>query len=135
MEGTSLFTVFITGLLAGGLSCMAVQGGLLTATLAQRQHEKLHTQANRGNLLPVFFFLLAKLAAYTLLGFLLGWVGSVIQLSLQARIIIQLIVVLFMIGTALHLLNVHPVFRYFVIQPPRFLTRLVSRQSKRHDIF
>lgn len=34
-----------------------------------------------------------------------------------------------MVGTALNLLEIHPIFRYFVIQPPRFLTRLLRGQS------
>jgi hypothetical protein len=33
------------------------------------------------------------------------------------------------------MLNVHPIFRYFVIQPPKFLTRLVRNQAKSQDIF
>jgi len=35
-DGASLPLVFLTGLLAGGLTCLAVQGGLLATTLAQR---------------------------------------------------------------------------------------------------
>jgi len=40
-----------------------------------------------------------------------------------------------MIVVALNLLNVHPVFRYAIIQPPRFLTKLVRNQSKSKDLF
>ena len=47
----------------------------------------------------------------------------------------QLVVVIFMLGTALNILNVHPVFRYFVIQPPKFLTRLVRKQSRNSNLF
>ena len=47
----------------------------------------------------------------------------------------QITVVIFMLGTALNILNVHPIFRYFVIQPPKFLTRLVRKQSKSQDVF
>lgn len=47
----------------------------------------------------------------------------------------QVFVAIFMIGTALNILNVHPIFRYFVIQPPKFLTRLVRNQSKSKSLF
>lgn len=130
----NLFTIFTTGLLTGGLSCMAVQGGLLTATLAQREEEKIKEKA-KGKMLPIASFLIAKLLAYTLLGFFLGWIGSVLQLNLQTQVIVQFAVVVFMLGTALNLLHVHPIFRYFVLQPPRFLTRFIRQQSKRGDIF
>jgi len=132
----NLWGVFLTGLFAGGLTCLAVQGGLLTATLAQREEEKLEDQTKKsGNAVPILSFLTAKLIAYTILGFLLGWFGSLFQLSAGAQTILQFAVVIFMVGTAFNILNVHPIFRYFVIQPPHFLTRLVRKQSKSSNIF
>lgn len=131
----NLFLIFTTGLLIGGVSCLAVQGGLLASTLAERENEKLIHHTGVHTIVPVSSFLIAKLVAYTLLGLLLGWLGSVAQLSLQTHLVLQFAVVVFMVGTALNLLNVHPLFRYFVIQPPRFLTRLIRQQSRRHDIF
>ncbi len=135
MNNTSLIGIFLTGFFVGGLTCMAVQGGLLATTIAQREEERLKENAKKGSALPILAFVIAKLAAYTLLGFLLGWFGSAFQLSLNAKTIIQFAIVIFMIGTALNILEVHPIFRYFVIQPPRFLTRLVRKQSKSKDVF
>ena len=40
-----------------------------------------------------------------------------------------------MLGTAGSLLNLHPIFRYFIIQPPKFLTRRVRSQAKSRSIF
>lgn len=118
---------------------MAVQGGLLATTIAQREElayeDKLGKKAKRGHAAPILWFLLAKLIAYTILGVLLGWFGSLFQLSLRAQTIMQLAVGIFMIGTALALLEAHPIFRYFIIQPPKFLTRLVRKESKSHDAF
>ncbi len=132
----NLWTIFLTGLLTGGLTCLAVQGGLLAATIAQKEEEDLKTKTKQtGNALPILSFLVAKLIAYTILGFLLGWFGSLFQLSITTQVIMQLAVVIFMVGTALNLLNVHPVFRYFIIQPPKALTHLVKNQSKSKSIF
>lgn len=132
----NLEAIFLTGLLTGGLTCLAVQGGLLASTIAQREQDKLTAKTKAsGNALPILSFLIAKLAAYTLLGFLLGWFGSLFQLSLPAQIFMQLAVAIFMIGTAFSLLNLHPIFRYFIIQPPRFLTRLVRKESKSKSFF
>ena len=114
---------------------MAVQGGLLAATIAQHEEERLKEKAKKGAAMPIIAFIVAKIAAYTLLGFLLGWLGSAFQLSLTAKTIVQFAVVIFMIGTALNILEVHPIFRYFIIQPPKFLTRLVRKQSKNKDAF
>jgi sulfite exporter TauE/SafE len=138
----NLWAVFLTGLVTGGLTCLAVQGGLLAATIAQREEQKLTDKILQqrsgqavGNALPILSFLIAKLVVYTLLGFLLGVLGSVVQLSLTAKVIMQFAVAIFMLGTAFNILNVHPIFRYFAIQPPKFLTRLVRKQSKRGDLF
>lgn len=136
MGNTNLMTIFLTGLLTGGLTCMAVQGGLLAATLAQREEERLKQKVKKtGNALPIIAFLVAKITAYTILGFLLGWFGSLFKLSLTTQVILQFAIAIFMIGTALNILNVHPIFRYFVIQPPKFLTRIVRKQSKSADLF
>ncbi len=132
----NLITIFLTGLITGGLTCMAVQGGLLAATLAQREEEKLKNNLKKGgNALPILSFLIAKLTAYTIFGFLLGLLGSFFTLSISAKVIMQIAVVIFMLGTAFNILEIHPIFRYFIIQPPKFLTRLVRKQSKSQDIF
>lgn len=131
-----IITIFVTGLFAGGLTCLAVQGGLLASSIAQQEENKLEEEAKRfGHLLPILSFLITRLVAYTILGLLLGSIGSVFQLSLSARVFLQFAAVVFMVGTALNLLQVHPIFRYFVIQPPKFLTRLVKNQSKSKAVF
>lgn len=137
MGNANLITIFITGLFVGGLTCMAVQGGLLAATIAQSEEERLKDKVKngKGSALLILAFVLAKLAAYTLLGFLLGLLGSAFQLSLTVKTILNFAVAIFMIGTALSILDVHPIFRYFIIQPPRFLTRIVRKQSKSGDMF
>lgn len=131
----NLATVFLTGLLTGGLTCMAVQGGLLAATLATAEEERLEEKAKGGNALPILAFLISKLIAYTILGALLGFLGSFFQLSIPLRVMLQIAVAIFMIGTAANILEIHPIFRYFAIQPPKFLTRFVRNQSKSKSIF
>src|SRR3989344_5362816 len=136
MENTSLWIIFTTGLLTGGLTCLAVQGGLLASAIAQREEEHLREKAvKKGNALPILAFVIAKLAAYTILGLLLGWFGSLFELSLSAQAVLQIAVAIFMIGTAGALLNLHPIFRYFIIQPPRFITRRIRNISKSGDLF
>ena len=139
MKDINLLTIFLTGLLTGGLTCLAVQGGLLASTIAQREEEhmkeKLKDRLKEGHALPILSFLTAKLAAYTILGFLLGALGSFFKLSVTAQVALQVGVSLFMVGTALALVDAHPSFRYFILQPPKFLTRRVRSQSKSGNIF
>jgi uncharacterized protein len=144
----NLWLIFITGLTTGGLTCLAVQGGLLATAITRQKQVEVSRQAQQGtgsttqtsiqlpdNPRPIVYFLAAKLVSYTLLGFLLGALGSVVQLSPTVRAVMLLLAGLFMIATALNMLNVHPIFRYAVIQPPRFLTRLVRDQAKSEEVF
>jgi sulfite exporter TauE/SafE len=129
---------FITGLTTGGLSCMAVQGGLVAGSLADRiekeQWEKGNNKGKRKRLaVPILLFLTSKLVAYTLLGFLLGAIGSVLSLSSTTRGIMQIAIAVFMIGNGLRMLNIHPIFRYFSFEPPAFITRYIRRRSKTKD--
>ncbi len=128
---------FITGLTTGGLSCLAVQGGLLASSLARQIEQDMLHQPQKGakpgrpqTALPITLFLAAKLAAYTLLGFLLGALGSVLTLNTTLRAILLIAIGIFMVGNALRMFNVHPSFRYFAIEPPKFITRYIRRTSK-----
>jgi sulfite exporter TauE/SafE len=151
-----LIVAFITGLTTGGLSCLAVQGGLLASSLEQQLEQQLDMQieqeiAARRNrrsgkkknkvilhphlAIPILLFLAAKLVAYTLLGFLLGALGSVLQLNATTRAILLIAVGIFMVGNALRMFNVHPIFRYFAIEPPKFITRYIRRKAKNGESF
>jgi sulfite exporter TauE/SafE len=129
-----LILAFITGLTTGGLSCLAVQGGLLAGSLA-RQIEQDLLVARAGPLrpniaLPIALFLAAKLAAYTLLGALLGLVGAFLTPDPITRAGLMIFIGVVMVGNGLRMLNVHPIFRYFVIEPPRFITRAIRRTAR-----
>lgn len=125
----SLWLVFLTGLSIGGLSCVAVQGGLLATSIAARAVER-HAGAVtiRAQLLPVTLFLGAKLLAYTLLGAILGLVGSKIPIGLQAWLMIA--VGLFMLMVVAQMYDLHPLFRLIAFRPPKALQRLLRARSK-----
>ena len=133
---SQLMVAFVTGLTTGGLSCLAVQGGLLASSLAHQIEQDYAAQVTQkkslraNSALPIFLFLVAKLAAYTLLGALLGLLGSYLTLSPFTRALLMIAIGVFMIGNALRMFNVHPIFRYFSIEPPKFITRYIRRTAK-----
>ena len=88
---SQLIVAFVTGLTTGGLSCLAVQGGLLASSLAhqieqdyleqaaqpkKQRGKKMQVQARSNTAVPILLFLGAKVVAYTFLGALLGLLGS-----------------------------------------------------------
>jgi sulfite exporter TauE/SafE len=145
---SQLLVAFVTGITTGGLSCLAVQGGLLASSLAHQIEQdyveqsaqpkkkgkvKVTVAARSSSALPILLFLIAKLVAYTLLGALLGWLGSYLTLSPMTRAILMIAIGVFMIGNALRMFNVHPIFRYFSVEPPKFITRYIRRTAKGTD--
>lgn len=122
-----LWTIFLTGLTTGGLTCVAVQGGLLAGYLATRTGEGAATW--RSAIMPTALFLGAKLLVYSILGLALGALGGIFQLSLGLRVTLQIVVGLFMIVSALQLLNVHPFFHRFQLRTPHALRRVIRRSA------
>ena len=115
---------------------MAVQGGILASIITSREEEEIQHKVKRKNSLwPVAAFLGAKLVAYTILGVLLGVIGQTLALTDTARTVMQFVAGGYMIAVALNLLNVHPIFRYVLIQPPHFLRQFVNNQTTRKDLF
>lgn len=129
---SGLWLVFLTGLSVGGLSCLAVQGGLLTATIMRREHQAFGTDAPAGvagRLGAVVQFLAAKTVAYTLLGAALGFFGSKIPTAVQGWLLVA--VGLFMLIVVLQMFDAHPVVRRFAFQPPKRVQRLIRAEAKR----
>ena len=81
------------------------------------------------DLAPVSGFLAGKLAAYTVLGGLLGALGGVVQLSPEARTWLQIGAGLLIITFGLAQLGV-PGFRRIVVEPPASWTRLVRNRAR-----
>lgn len=119
--------IFLTGLTSGGISCAAIQGGLLAAAIANQPSRKPHLQVGS--------FLLAKLLIHTLVGFILGYIGLAFQPNLSILLIFQCLTALYLMASALNLLDVHPIFRHVIIQPPKFLFKIFKRTSGLSDWF
>ncbi|MBF6456096.1 MULTISPECIES: sulfite exporter TauE/SafE family protein [Nocardia] len=130
----NLVAVLATGLFAGGVSCAAVQGGLLTGMIA-RQRTTTPAPPRRiwarvgEDLTPVAGFLIGKLVSHTLLGAALGGLGSAVQLSVAARTWLQIGAGLLIIVFALAQLGV-PGFRKIVIEPPASWMRVVRKGAR-----
>jgi len=131
----NIWLAFVTGLTTGGISCLAVQGGLLTSAVTPSSAEALEGQAKFTKLSKVGSFLIAKLIAYSLLGFGLGALGSTLTLTPRLLGWMQIFAGLFMLATAARLLNIHPIFRYFQIQPPKSVFRFLRDETKSKNIF
>src|SRR5437588_4689622 len=135
----SLWAVFLTGLLAGGASCAAVQGGLLAGAVARRrQGHSAPVPAGRAappmapsrtdDTVPVAGFLAGKLLSHAALGAALGALGGAVELGFQARALLQIAAGVLMVLLAADLLGVRTV-RRLLPEPPASWGRLVRRSG------
>lgn len=152
----NLISVLVTGLFAGGVSCAAVQGGLLAGLLTRMRSRELSgtregvsvvsksdaarprgTDLNHRSplssltedLVPVGGFLAGKLVSHSLLGLLLGALGGAVQLSVGTRTSVQIVAGLLIVAFGLAQLGV-PWFRNLVIEPPRSWMRFVRDRAR-----
>lgn len=154
----NLAAILVTGLFAGGASCAAVQGGLLTGlvarqrkvsepvtvgrTAATRAAPSTGPAATPGNwrarladdLAPVGGFLAGKLVSHTMLGALLGGIGTAVELSAHTRAWAQLLAGALIICFGLAQLEIGP-FKRFVITPPASWLRVVRGRARSQAAF
>lgn len=128
-----VWLAFLTGLTTGGISCLAVQGGLLATAVTDRGDKG--NQGLQKKMPLVALFIATKLLGYTTLGFILGFIGSTLTVAPKVMGWVQIAAGLFMIATALRMIDAHPIFRYFVIQPPRWAFRMMKNTSKSQSLF
>lgn len=125
----SPFTALITGLTTGGLTCFAVQGGLLIGLLARRNEGDEVLTGWRRLFLPVSAFLAAKIVAYTTLGLGLGWLGNRLSISSGAQIALQVVAGLFMVVAGIRLIVPHWL-PWLTITPPAGVRRFIRQRAK-----
>lgn len=125
----NFYTALITGLTTGGLTCLAVQGGLLIGLLAKQQSPDKPAPGWQRLVLPVSGFLIAKIISYTVFGFLLGLVGSRLQFTTTAQIWVQGIAAAIMILTGIRIIWPHWL-PWLAVNPPASVRRFIRRSAK-----
>lgn len=128
-------TALLTGLGTGGLTCLAVQGGLLIGLLAKKDDaQQQQAKGWQRLILPVSGFLVAKVIVYTLFGFLLGALGARFQFSTTALAWLQALAAVFIILTGIRI--IWPRWLpWLAITPPAAVRRMVRRSAKSELLF
>ncbi|OIO44880.1 MAG: hypothetical protein AUJ25_03180 [Parcubacteria group bacterium CG1_02_37_13] len=125
---SSLPAFLLFGLLAGFSSCAALVGGLVLSL--SKQWDGLYGQKNstKDKLQPHFMFNLGRVLGFTLLGAILGIVGSKLQFTLGLAPFLVIAVSIMMIFLALQMLGIKA-FRNFQLTMPRSVTRYVANEK------
>lgn len=124
----SLPFVLLLGVVAGFSTCMAIVGGMVLAVSAR--FSERHPEASlRQKFLPDVYFNLGRIAGFSVLGAVLGWLGSTFQLSSFSvgTLIVFVSIIMLLIG--LQLLELFPRLSAWKLMLPKGIARALGIQS------
>jgi sulfite exporter TauE/SafE len=126
------FMLFVIGLLTSA-HCVAMCGGInisqcIPAVTASATNSK-SAPHKLAAAVPSLTYNLGRIISYTVIGALIGLLGSVITLSGTFKGAIQLLAGVFMVLMALSMLDVVPSLRRFALHLPAPLAKLVSGEG------
>lgn len=122
---SSLPVVFIIGLTAGLSTCMALVGGLVLGASA-RFAEKHPSATSLQKFKPHLFFNLGRIISFFILGGVIGFAGSIFQLSLSSLGYLTILVGGVMLILGIKLMEISPKVSRFNLTLPKQLTHFLG---------
>ncbi|HHV64457.1 MAG TPA: heavy metal transporter [Peptococcaceae bacterium] len=120
--------LFVVGLLTS-LHCVAMCGGI---NLSQCVTGKIGSDSkNIAKLKPSFLYNSGRVISYTLVGGIVGGLGSVISLSGWAKGIVAIFAGIMMVIMGLNMLNVFPALKRLNPRMPKIFGRLAGEKASR----
>mgnify|MGYP000925820023 CR=1 FL=1 len=128
-EGMSYGMLFVIGLLTS-VHCVAMCGGInLSQCVPQRPAQQ--TEGGKFSALtPSILYNLGRVISYTVIGGIVGAIGSVISFSGAAKGIVQLAAGVFMVIMGLNMLNIFPWLRKLNPRMPKIFARKINSQKR-----
>ncbi len=124
-EGMSYGMLFVIGLITS-VHCVAMCGGLsLSQCIPQA------AKSGVSAVLPTILYNLGRVISYTVVGGIVGALGSVISLSGPFKGLIQLLAGVFMVVMGVNMLGLFPSLRVLTPRLPRFLRSRVEKARQK----
>ena len=118
--------LFVVGLLTG-FHCVSMCGGFVVSYTTKDAKE------GRSSYKSHLMYGTGKLISYTVIGAAFGLIGSIIAFTPFMRGVAGIIAGLFLVIFGLNMLNVIPYLRKIRIRTPRFVSRFVGKESRKHS--
>ncbi|MGC9321681.1 MAG: sulfite exporter TauE/SafE family protein, partial [Kosmotogaceae bacterium] len=126
-SSSSLVGFFLFGLVAGISSCAALVGGLILSVSKHWYSLYGSEDSFLQKLQPHLIFHAGRLVSYSLFGFLLGWLGQSLKISLTFSSILVIAVSIVMFIIALQMLGIYTVS----LSIPPFLRKALTADKSR----
>ncbi|MDR2750652.1 MAG: sulfite exporter TauE/SafE family protein [Clostridiales bacterium] len=121
--------LFIIGILTS-VHCVAMCGGI---NLSQCIPKSARKGDSASTLRPSLLYNAGRVASYTIIGGVVGALGSVVTPSGAFRGAIQLIAGVFMVIMGVNMLGIFPWLHKITPRMPKFITRKVNRQKRKSN--
>ena len=127
-SSSSILTFLGFGLLAGLSSCAALVGGIVLSMSKQWNSLYAENAGTSKKLQPHIMFNTGRFVSYTVLGGVLGLIGSRLQISPQITGYLVVAISILMIALGLQMLGVKA-FRKFQLSAPKSITRNIANEN------
>lgn len=117
--------LFVVGLITG-LHCVGMCGGFVLSYSANSEKNK--TSVHKSHMMYGF----GKTLSYTIIGAIFGLIGSIVAFTPLMRGVAGILAGLFLILFGLKMLNWIPLLRKINIRTPKFISKFVGTESKKH---
>lgn len=127
-EGMSYGMLFVIGLLTS-VHCVAMCGGINLSQCIPQSEQREGEGSRLASLRPSILYNLGRVISYTLIGGLVGALGSVVSFSGSAKGIVQILAGVFMVIMGLNMLNVFPWLRKLNPRMPKIFARKIQAEK------
>lgn len=125
-EGMGYGMLFVIGLVTS-VHCVAMCGGInLSQCIPQPD---ANAPSKFAALRPSFLYNLGRVVSYTIVGAIVGALGSVISFSGTFKGIVQLLAGVFMVIMGINMLGIFPFFRKLTPKMPKVFARSIHKQK------
>lgn len=123
--GMSFGVLFVIGVLTS-VHCVAMCGGI---NISQCLPKGVSEGVTSSQWMPSFLYNSGRVVSYTIIGGVVGALGSVVSFSGSAKGIVAIVASIFMIIMGVNMLNLFPSLRKFNLRMPKILARMIGKEK------
>jgi sulfite exporter TauE/SafE/copper chaperone CopZ len=123
-EGMGYGMLFIIGVLTS-VHCVAMCGGICLSQCVPKNQPEDYKPSRFETIKPSLLYNLGRVISYTVIGGIVGAIGSVVSFSGTAKGLVQLAAGVFMVIMGLNMLNIFPGLRKFNPRMPKIFAKKI----------
>ena len=121
--------LFLIGVLTS-IHCIAMCGGINISQCVPKQKTATGGQSKLANLRPSILYNAGRVISYTVIGGLVGALGSVVSFSGWAKGLVAIAAGIFMVIMGINMLNISPWLRRFNLRMPKIFARKINEEKQ-----